>query len=288
MKKAIAIILAAVIVASVAMVGCSKKTDDSTSAPASGLADNNDEYNLDGDGDGNDEEETEVVTDENGETVTDKSGKPVTQKVKKNSNKNKNTTTTTMKYNGNEGTTEAELTTKDVKDDKVPTTSAKGTPVQFSAKDQTALKNMLEVPYLYNASYENADGVPIEIASHAAIWMAQRDGLNTTAYASGTIVLDLFKYFGQTVVNFKTKCNDGKGNADITYNSAPDTFTIPSSEAERQKVSLTSIESLGNNNYYKVTATVSGAGSISKVVAVVQRNKLDSSLGFSIKALKWS
>lgn len=287
MKKAIAVFLAVVVVISAAMIGCSKKSKDDTDASQTvGLGGNEDVYDLDGDDESGDEE-TEVVTDENGETVTNEDGKPVTRKVTKRAKKPSGTTTT-MKRKGNEGTTASEVTTKDVKDDKVPTTSAKGDPVEFSAEDQNILKQMLEVPYLYNANYENADGVPTDIASHVAIWMSQRDGLNTTAFASGTIVLDLFKYFGQTVVNFKTKCNDSKGNADITYNTASDTFTIPGGEAERQKVSLTSIEALGNNNYYKVTANVEAAGSISNVVAVVQRNKLDSSLGFSIKALKWS
>lgn len=259
MKKAIAVILAAVLVASVAMIGCSKKTDDTNTAQA-GLADNADNYNLDG-------EEGE----ENGDDEANVS--------------EPDTTTTTVPYDGSEGTTSPDL--KDSKDDKVPNSNDKGDKVRFSAKDNTRLKDMLEVPYLYNASYENSDGVPVEIASHVAIWMAQRDGLNTTTYASGTIVLDLFKYFGQTVVNFKTNCNDNKGNADITYNTANDTFTIPKAEAHQHTVKITTTESLGNN-YYRITATVSGAGSISKVVAVVQKNKLDSSLGFSIKALKWS
>ena len=259
MKKAIAVILAAVLVASVAMIGCSQKTDDTNTTQA-GLADNADNYNLDG-------EEGE----ENGDDEANVS--------------EPDTTTTTVPYDGSEGTTSPDL--KDSKDDKVPNSNDKGDKVRFSAKDNTRLKDMLEVPYLYNASYENSDGVPVEIASHEAIWMAQRDGLNTTTYASGTIVLDLFKYFGQTVVNFKTNCNDNKGNADITYNTANDTFTIPKAEAHQHTVKITTTESLGNN-YYRITATVSGAGSISKVVAVVQKNKLDSSLGFSIKALKWS
>lgn len=259
MKKAIAVILAAVLVASVAMIGCSKKTDDTNTTQA-GLADNADNYNLDGeDGEENGDEEANVSEPD--------------------------TTTTTVPYDGSEGTTSSDL--KDSKDDKVPNSNDKGDKVRFSAKDNTRLKDMLEVPYLYNASYENSDGVPVEIASHVAIWMAQRDGLNTTTYASGTVVLDLFKYFGQTVVNFKTNCNDNKGNADITYNTANDTFTIPKAEAHQHTVKITTTESLGNN-YYRITATVSGAGSISKVVAVVQKNKLDSSLGFSIKALKWS
>lgn len=259
MKKAIAVILAAVLVASVAMIGCSKKADDTNTTQA-GLADNADNYNLDG-------EEGE----ENGDDEANVS--------------EPDTTTTTVPYDGSEGTTSSDL--KDSKDDKVPNSNDKGDKVRFSAKDNTRLKDMLEVPYLYNASYENSDGVPVEIASHVAIWMAQRDGLNTTTYASGTIVLDLFKYFGQTVVNFKTNCNDNKGNADITYNTANDTFTIPKAEAHQHTVKITTTESLGNN-YYRITATVSGAGSISKVVAVVQKNRLDSSLGFSIKALKWS
>lgn len=259
MKKAIAVILAAVLVASVAMIGCSKKADDTNTTQA-GLADNADNYNLDG-------EEGE----ENGDDEANVS--------------EPDTTTTTVPYDGSEGTTSSDI--KESKDDKVPSSNDKGDKVRFSAKDNTRLKDMLEVPYLYNASYENSDGVPAEIASHVAIWMAQRDGLNTTTYASGTIVLDLFKYFGQTVVNFKTNCNDNKGNADITYNTANDTFTIPKAEAHQHTVKITTTESLGNN-YYRITATVSGAGSISKVVAVVQKNKLDSSLGFSIKALKWS
>lgn len=259
MKKAIAVILAAVLVASVAMIGCSKKTDDANTTQA-GLADNADNYNLDGeDGEESGDDEANVSEPD--------------------------TTTTTVPYDGSEGTTSSDI--KESKDDKVPSSNDKGDKVRFSAKDNTRLKDMLEVPYLYNASYENSDGVPAEIASHVAIWMAQRDGLNTTTYASGTIVLDLFKYFGQTVVNFKTNCNDNKGNADITYNTANDTFTIPKAEAHQHTVKITTTESLGNN-YYRITATVSGAGSISKVVAVVQKNRLDSSLGFSIKALKWS
>ena len=51
---------------------------------------------------------------------------------------------------------------------------------------------------------------------------------------------------------------------------------------------LTIIEDLGNNNFYKVTGTVSGTKKAKKVVAIIQKNRLDSTLGFSIKALKWS
>jgi hypothetical protein len=242
-----------------------------------------------------------VLVDENGEDVTDSKGKAVTKKVtttKATTTESETMapttsttkgTTTTMKAGSGTATTNKELTTISASKDKVPSTSDNGTSVKFSSDDQQTIKSMLEVPYLYKANYENSNGVPTNIAAHAAIWMAQREGLNTTTYASGTIVLDLFKFFGQTVVNFKTKCNSEKDkDCVISYNSTRDTFSISAFESHKQTVSITDIQDLGNNNYYKVTATVSGAGSISKVVAIVQRNKLDSTLGFSIKALKWS
>lgn len=313
MKKAIAVFLSVIVLISALMLGCSKKDD----TQEDGFEANADEYVL----------IEEEVTDENGEVVTDADGNAVMQdaaykiitdekgnkitvKLDNDGNPIKNdkgeyvtavpttlpeyttqttqpTTTTTMRDSG-EGTTQAELTTKPVSEDKVPSTSETGNAVKFSAQDQTRVKDMLEVPYLYKASYENADGVPTEVAAHAAIWMAEREGLNTRTYASGTIVLGLFRYFGQTVVNFKTLCNDGRGGAGITYNSSNDTFSVPSAESSTHTVTLNKIEFLGNNNYYKVTASVSGVSGVSKVVAVIQRNKLDSSLGFSIKALKWS
>ena len=315
MKKALAVILAMAVIVSAGFIGCSKKDADDESTTADGFAENSNEVEF----------VEETVTDENGEAVTDadgnvvtelvayqyttdKDGKKVLAKIDSDGNfvKDKDgnlvtettteaptqttaapTTTTTMKSDS-ENTTSAELTTLDVKNDKVPSTSDSGKRVSFEAKDQTTIKDMLEVPYLYLENYENSEGVPINIAAHAAIWMAQRDNLNTKTYASGTVVLDLFKYFGQTVVNFKTTCNDKKGSADITYNSGNDTFSIPSGESKTHTVSLDTIEFLGNNNYYKVTGTVSGAGSISKVTAIIQKNKLDQTLGFSIKALKWS
>lgn len=66
---------------------------------------------------------------------------------------------------------------------------------------------MLEVPGLYKFSYENKDGVSAEMATHVAVWMAAREDIKGTSFPSGTIVLDLFKYYGQTVVNFKSNCN---------------------------------------------------------------------------------
>ncbi len=244
--------------------------------------------------------EKKVVIDKDGKKVTNKKGKEVTLKPDKKTTKStekdsapastkkrKTTTSTTVRPTKGEQTTEKELTTIKPKKDKVPSSSDTGDVVTFSSEDQQIIKNMLEVPYLYQSSYENSKGVPMDIATHAAIWMAERDGLNSSNLPSGTIVLNLFKYFGQTVVNFKSKCNE-VGNSNIEYKSNSDTFHISAYEDHTHDVKITRIEYLGNNNYYKVTASVSGTKAASKVVAVVQKNKLDSTLGFSIKALKWS
>ena len=253
------------------------------------------------------------VLDDNGEVVTDKNGKEVTVKTDyeiedttANSKKTESSTeekipttkeqetteSTTQKPDGKEATTEKDITTIDYKKDKVPTIkeakdSKSKKAVSFDSNDQQIVKSMLEVPHLCEMGYENKDGVPIELATHAALWMAEREGLNTSTYASGTIVLDLFKFFGQTVVNFKTKCNDEGKNKNITYNKKNDTFSITDFENPTHTVSITKIEFLGNNNYYLVTADVSGAKSVDKVYAIIQKNKLDIGLGFSIKALEW-
>lgn len=198
------------------------------------------------------------------------------------------------------GTTNAELTTLPMDEDKVPTTSDSGNTVEFNDKDIKTVTNMLEVPYLYTASYESNQNVPIEIATHVACWMLQRENLDTNNFASGTVVIDLFNYFARTVVSFKTKCNsctssdtDVANPAPITYNSSNDTFTVTGSSYEQptHTVNITQIQDLGNNNYYKVIADVDGIDSSCKsstVIAVIQKNKLDTTLGFSIKALKWS
>ena len=256
------------------------------------------------------------VLDDNGDVKKDKNGKEVTVKTdykisdsettKKSKNKKStskaakvpttkkqsSSATTTEKTNGKEATTKENITTLPYEKDKVPTfseaqSSSSKKAVEFDSYDQQIVKGMLEVPYLYTKSYENEDGVPIDLATHAALWMAEREDLNTSTYASGTIVLDLFKFFGQTVVNFKSKCNDDGKNDNIKYNSKNDTFTISNFENPTHTVSIEKIEFLGNNNYYLVTGSVSGC-SKSKVLAIVQKNKLDIGLGFSIKALKWS
>lgn len=198
---------------------------------------------------------------------------------------NKKTTGTTKK---GVSLTESPETTSFNGNETVPKTTATGTEVNFSVEDQNIIKSMLEVPYLYTANYENSDGVPIKIAAHTAVWMAEREGSSRNIYPSSPIVLNLFKYYGQTVVNFKTKCNDyaKKANAPIQYIKKDDTFEISNYTKKVQTVTITKIEDLGDNNFYKVTANVSGC-SKKKVVAIVQKNRLEASLGFSIKALNW-
>lgn len=308
MKKAIAVVLATTIAVSVAMIGCSKgqkKEKDTTTTTVDGLIGNEDTYEI----------VEEKVTNEKGEAVTDKDGKAVTTQVMykettdKKGNKinikiddngevvtDKNHKPVTAKPTTTKATTTkapksteptSEVTTVPVDEDVVPKIDDKTKPAEFNESEKKIVKSMLEVPYLYKSNYENEDGVPVEAARHAAVWMAQRENLNTSTYASGTVVLGLFKFFGQTVVQFKNNCGS---TSIITYNESNDTFTIPKAESEKQTVTIEKIEEYAqknNNNYYKVTAKVSGC-SKTKVVAVIQQNKLDNSLGFSIKAMRWS
>ena len=308
MKKAIAVVLATTIAVSVAMIGCSKgqkKEKDTTSTTVDGLIGNEDTYEI----------VEEKVTNEKGEAVTDKDGNAVTTQIMykettdKKGNKinikiddngevvtDKNHKPVTSKPTTTKATTTkapksteptSEVTTVPVDEDVVPKIDDKTKPAEFNESEKKIVKSMLEVPYLYKSNYENEDGVPVEAARHAAVWMAQRENLNTSTYASGTVVLGLFKFFGQTVVQFKNNCGS---TSIITYNESNDTFTIPKAESEKQTVTVEKIEEYAqknNNNYYKVTAKVSGC-SKSKVVAVIQQNRLENSLGFSIKAMRWS
>lgn len=312
MRKAIAVVLATAIAVSVAMIGCSKdgKKGDSTSTTIDGLIGNEDTYEI----------VDEEVTDEKGETVTDKNGnavttqvmykettdkdgnrysvkvddngevvidknkKPVKKPIKNNKNNNKNED---KKDGAVDDIPENEIVEVDPSDDIVPKIDDKTKPAEFNNSEKEVVESMLSVPNLCNSNYENSDGVPIDVARHAAVWMAQREELNTKTYASGTIVLGLFKFFGQTVVNFKNNCGSTK---EIKYNADNDTFTIPNAESTVQTVTVNKVEEYAqknNNNYYKVTGSVSGGGK-TKVVAVVQKNKLDNKLGFSIKAMRWS
>lgn len=308
MRKAIAVVLATTIAVSVAMIGCSKSknNEETTTKTVDGLKNNEDTFSI----------EEETVTDKNGEAVTDKNGNPVTTQVmyKETTDKKGNKIAVKIDDNGEVVTDKNKkpVTVHTTKAPKTTSTTAVSLPdesstittvapdkdivpkiddstksASFTEDEIKVIEAMFEVPGIYASNYENSDGVPLDAAKHAAIWMAQRENLNTKTYASGTIVLGLFKFFGQTVVNFKNNC--GK-NAEITYNASNDTFTIPSAESAVQKVSIEKVEEYSqknNNNYYKVTAKVSGCDK-SKVVAVVQKNRLESSLGFSIKAMRWS
>lgn len=249
-----------------------------------------------------------VILDDNGKEVTDKKGNEVivkTNVAENNTDANSQSTSAKIYTTGNNTTTQAPKPTGTTKpgvpmtkepgttsfsgNETVPKTSATGKAVNFSAEDQAIIKSMLEVPYLYLSNYENSDGVPIDIATHTAVWLAEHEGSSRNIYASSSIVLNLFKYYGQTVVNFKTKCNDyaPNANAPIKYITTDDTFEITNFTSKVQNVTITQIEDLGNNNFYKVTADVSGCNK-TKVAAIIQKNRLDPTLGFSVKALNWS
>lgn len=297
LKKILVLSLCVILIAAFTFAACSKKSDDKTTTnskdttvQAGDLENNNNEYGL----------ETEDVTDKDGKTVTDAKGKAVTTKKKKTSRVNADTTgsakttakeTKPVKVTGttkkNVPATKSDDTTAFDGMETVPKTSATGKEVNFSKEDQQIIANMLEVPYLYLASYENSKGVPINIAAYTAVWMAQHDGGTASTYPSSPVVLNLFKFYGQTVVNFKTQVNK-VDSTPIKYNSKNDTFSVSKYPKKKQTVKITKIEDLGDNNFYKVTGKVSKADGVKKVQAVVQKNKLDSTLGFSIKALNWS
>lgn len=297
LKKILVLSLCVILIAAFTFAACSKKSDDKTTTnskdttvQADDLENNNNEYGL----------ETEDVTDKDGKTVTDAKGKAETTKKKKTSRVNADTTgsakttakeTKPVKVTGttkkNVPATKSDDTTAFDGMETVPKTSATGKEVNFSKEDQQIIANMLEVPYLYLASYENSNGVPINIAAYTAVWMAQHDGGTASTYPSSPVVLNLFKFYGQTVVNFKTQVNK-VNSTPIKYNSKNDTFSVSKYPKKKQTVKITKIEDLGDNNFYKVTGKVSKADGVKEVQAVVQKNKLDSTLGFSIKALKWS
>lgn len=313
-KKISALFMCVCLVAS-CFVACS--SEDESTEPAGGLGDSVVEYGFETDEDGN----TVAVIYEDGKAyVLDAEGKKTgkiisdPQNIPEANHSSEDTDNDQQNQKGPDnvgdredvgnntggspGTTSSELTTLPISEDRVPSTSADGERVQFSDNDVTTVTNMLEVPYLYLADYENTDNVPIEIATHVACWMLQRENMDMNTFASNTVVIDLFNYFARTVVSFKTKCNsytseDIADAAPISYNSSKDTFSITSGsyEAHTHTVNITQIQDLGNNNYYKVIADVSPINKNcdkKQVIAVIQKNKLDTSLGFSIKALKWS
>lgn len=317
MKKAFVLLLAGIIIISSIFVSCSSNKDDdsnneTTTKKAESLLTNDEEIGIEVDKNG---EEVPVVYEKdknnktvaiklnsNGEKVTNKNGEYVTvhtdyeitttnagQTTASTQNNNNNNNNDNNTGKDNIPMTSQADTTKPKENRNVPKTSATGKEVSFSEHDKGIITSMLEVPYLYLDSYENSDGVPISIACHTAVWMAEREGNIKNTYPSNSVVLNLFKYFNQTVVNFKTQCNNVNKsvNSKIKYNSQNDTFTISEFTPKKQSVTITSIEDLGGDNYYKVTGTVSGCNK-RNVIAIIQKNKLDVSLGFSVMALKWS
>lgn len=290
LKKSIALIMAlSVLVCGVFAACSSKKTDGQNSAAdttQAGLANADTEFGTEINKDGKE------VTVPIRETTT-KKGETSTKKNNGGKGETPTNGPTTPQTTDNKGeTTGKELTTIEASKDKVPSTNASGKKVIFNQQDLERIAAMLEVPGLYKFSYENKDGVSAEMATHVAVWMAAREDIKGTSFPSGTVVLDLFKYYGQAVVNFKSNCNAAAKKENIydiiNYSNKDSVFTITKGEAKQQSVKINRVESLGNNNYYKVTGSVSGAKSCKKVVAVVQKNRLDTELGFSIKALKWS
>lgn len=314
MKKTFVLLLASIIIISSIFVSCSSNKNDNsnnetTTKKEESLLTNDEEIGIEVDENGKEipvvyekdknNKTVAIKLNSNGEKVTKKNGEYVTVPTDYEimttssvqttaSTQNNNNNNNNNKDNNVPMTSQAD-TTKPKENRNVPKTSATGKEVSFSEHDKGIITSMLEVPYLYLDSYENSDGVPISIACHTAVWMAEREGNIKNTYPSNSVVLNLFKYFNQTVVNFKTQCNDvdKSVNSKIKYNSQNDTFTISEFTPKKQSVTITSIEDLGGDNYYKVTGTVSGCNK-RKVVAIIQKNKLDVSLGFSVMALKWS
>lgn len=202
-----------------------------------------------------------------------------------------NITTNPDNTKGNSGeTTATELTTNN-DGNIVPLTDDTGTKVEFSVDDQNKICSLLNIPNIYKYNYENKNGVPTELATHVAVSILHRSSTETT-FPSGTVVLELFKYFGQTVVDFKANCNSSaaKSGAPISYTKANDIFTSSSVEEETHIVTFKEAYQLDGNNYYKIVGTVKPLTKnckVKTVVAVVQKNKLDLNCGFSVKGLKW-
>ena len=200
-------------------------------------------------------------------------------------------TTNPENTEGNSGeTTSPELTT-DKGNNVVPPTSDEGIKVEFSKDDQNKICSLLNIPNIYKYNYESKNGIPTELATHVAVSILHRSSTEAT-FPSGTVVLELFKYFGQTVVDFKANCNQAAANsgAPISYIKANDVFSSPAVEEDTHIVTFKEAYQLDGNNYYKIVGTVKPIAKnckVKTVIAIVQKNKLDANYGFSIKGLKW-
>lgn len=325
MKKSIAILLSCVLILSAMLAACTNPGGGSTGeGQSSNLSDSEEVVGeetitvTDANGEestttvnvkyGKDENGNTIayVLDEDGNVLTDENGEPVTvdttfvfeedktagetETVPTEDISVTNQTTNPDNTQGDSGeTTSPELTTNGGTD--VPDVDDDGDEVIFSTDDMNKISSLLNIPNIYKYNY-SAPNVPAELATHVAVSILHRTSSDTT-FPSGTVVLELFKYFGQTVVNFKAECNSAaeKSGAPITYVSSNDVFQSPAVESDTHQVTITKVESLGGNNYYKVTGTVKAISKdckVKNVTAVVQKNKLDSNYGFSIKGLQWS
>lgn len=316
MKKSVIIILTLALVVSAVFAACAKKGGDENTT--GGLTEPDAEYGIEKDKDGKDvlvlydkddkgnvtgyivdgDKKTDVTVPsvENYPNEKDTSKKPdstIENNTAADPNDDENITNNTV---DEKETTNPELTTLPIDKNRVPKTTDSGKPVKFSDKDIIAVTKILQVPYLYTASYESTQDVPVSIAKHVAIWNAQNDGNKLSTFPEGTIHSGLFIYFQETVRNFASKCNDTDGDsspAPIKYNVSNGTFSIASYESKTHSIDIKSIEFLGNNNYYKVIASVKEENSSgcdkNVLIAVIQKNKLNSNYkySFSVKALQW-
>lgn len=186
---------------------------------------------------------------------------------------------TTRKHDNSLATTSPEFTTgKDVVT--VPKTTAKGTQVDFSDRDIQNLQYMIGMQGDAAMSYENSEGIPIELACQIALSMSSGE----TNSPAGQVSLNLFTYFGQTVVGFKTKCT--AANSGVTYISSSETYRF-SEKASSAAVYLNKFYDLGRDNFYKATGTITFSNKEKKnITVIIQKNKLDKNYGFSVKAQK--
>ena len=136
-------------------------------------------------------------------------------------------------------------------------------------------------------SYKKYDGKPVTAEQLSSILEAGRLAPTAKNLQEQHIYV-VQSAEGLAKIDKLTPCRYGAPTVLVVAFNKDSVFTITKGEAKQQSVKINRVESLGNNNYYKVTGSVSGEKSCKKVVAVVQKNRLDTELGFSIKALKWS
>ena len=277
LKKSAVIILSIILAISGVFAACSsKKEEEKAENTTAGLF-----------------AEEEIIDEDNSNAANEPDPEDISKNAVPTKKEIKITSFTTNPENteGNSGeTTSPELTT-DKGNNVVPPTSDEGIKVEFSKDDQNKICSLLNIPNIYKYNYESTNGIPTELAPHVAVSILHRSSTEAT-FPSGTVVLELFKYFGQTVVDFKANCNQAAANsgAPISYIKANDVFSSPAVEEDTHIVTFKEAYQLDGNNYYKIVGTVKPIAKnckVKTVIAIVQKNKLDANYGFSIKGLKW-